>query len=209
MASRRGLTFLASAFRRRDQRALSDVDRERVDHRQAPVATLVHRRPITMPETASIRQAAQLMADKQRLTCCSRPRAARSWRSSPTRSPDPRPRRGAEPGVCGRRRGLLTGGHGSERGDAGRGDGAHARTRDPSHPGGGRGRWTDRRRDRRGSRDVQASATCPATRNTASSPPRPARSRPTTLLASGGIFARRCPCAARSGTSRRDRFPPS
>ena len=65
MSSRRGLTFLASAFRRRDQRALGDMDRERVDHRRAPVATLVHRRPLTMPATASIRQAAELMADER------------------------------------------------------------------------------------------------------------------------------------------------
>ena len=65
MASRRGLTFLASAFRRRDQRALSEVDRERVDDRQAPVATLVHRRPVTLPATVSIRQAAQRMADER------------------------------------------------------------------------------------------------------------------------------------------------
>ncbi len=65
MASRRGLMFLASAFRRRDQRALSDIDPEQVDHRQAPVARLVTRRPITMPATASIRQAAQVMADER------------------------------------------------------------------------------------------------------------------------------------------------
>jgi CBS domain-containing protein len=61
MASRRGLTFLASAFRRRDQRALSGVDRESVDERRAPVGTVARRRPISMPATASIREVAQVM----------------------------------------------------------------------------------------------------------------------------------------------------
>lgn len=65
MASRRGLTFLASAFRRRDMRALSGVDRERVDERLAPVGTLVRRRALSVPATASIREVAQLMAGER------------------------------------------------------------------------------------------------------------------------------------------------
>ncbi len=65
MASRRGLTFLASAFRRRDQRALRGVDRERIDERQVPVGSLVRRRPISLPAGVTIREAAERMAGER------------------------------------------------------------------------------------------------------------------------------------------------
>ena len=65
MSSRRGLIFLASAFRRRDVRALEHVARATVDDRRESVASLVRRRPLSLPATASIRQAAEMMANER------------------------------------------------------------------------------------------------------------------------------------------------
>ncbi|HET7929094.1 MAG TPA: DUF294 nucleotidyltransferase-like domain-containing protein, partial [Actinomycetota bacterium] len=65
MGSRRGLIFLASAFRRRDVRALEHVARDAVDVRSTPVAELVRRRPLSLPATASIREAAEMMANER------------------------------------------------------------------------------------------------------------------------------------------------
>jgi len=65
MSSRRGMVFLASAFRRRDVRALEHVGSEAVDERRSTVGALVRRRPLTLPAGASIRQAAEMMAHER------------------------------------------------------------------------------------------------------------------------------------------------
>ncbi|HEU5224253.1 MAG TPA: DUF294 nucleotidyltransferase-like domain-containing protein [Actinomycetota bacterium] len=65
MSSRRGMVFLASAFRRRDVRALEHVARTAVDDRREPVAALVRRRALSLPANASIRQAAEMMANER------------------------------------------------------------------------------------------------------------------------------------------------
>jgi CBS domain-containing protein len=65
MSSRRGMVFLASAFRRRDVRALEHVGSEAVDERRPTVGALVRRRPLTLPAGASIRQAAEMMAHER------------------------------------------------------------------------------------------------------------------------------------------------
>ena len=65
MSSRRGMVFLASAFRRRDVRALEHVARGTVDDSPEPVAALVRRRPLSLPANASIRQAAEIMATER------------------------------------------------------------------------------------------------------------------------------------------------
>jgi CBS domain-containing protein len=65
MSSRRGMVFLASAFRRRDVRALEHVAHNPVDDRRERVGTLVRRRPLSLPADASIRQAAELMANER------------------------------------------------------------------------------------------------------------------------------------------------
>jgi CBS domain-containing protein len=65
MSSRRGMVFLASAFRRRDVRALEHVARGAVDDEEEPVSALVRRRPLSLPADASIRRAAELMADER------------------------------------------------------------------------------------------------------------------------------------------------
>jgi CBS domain-containing protein len=65
MSSRRGMVFLASAFRRRDVRALEHVASESADERRATVGALVRRRALTLPVDASIRQAAEVMAQER------------------------------------------------------------------------------------------------------------------------------------------------
>ena len=65
MASRRGLTFLAAAFRRRDARALSGLDREATDPSRVRVGPLTRRPPLVVPATLSIRDAAELMANER------------------------------------------------------------------------------------------------------------------------------------------------
>ena len=65
MSSRRGMVFLASAFRRRDVRALEHVVRAAVDDEEEPVSALVRRRPLSLPADASIRQAAEMMANER------------------------------------------------------------------------------------------------------------------------------------------------
>src|SRR5262245_12399006 len=65
MSSRRGMVFLASAFRRRDVRALEHVGSEAADERRPTVGALVRRRPLTLPADASIRQAAEMMAQER------------------------------------------------------------------------------------------------------------------------------------------------
>jgi CBS domain-containing protein len=65
MSSRHGMVFLASAFRRRDVRALEHVARASVDQEEEPVSALVRRRPLSLPADASIRQAAEMMASER------------------------------------------------------------------------------------------------------------------------------------------------
>jgi CBS domain-containing protein len=65
MSSRRGMVFLASAFRRRDVRALEHVAHTPVDDRRERVGGLVRRRPLSLPAGASIRQAAEMMANER------------------------------------------------------------------------------------------------------------------------------------------------
>ena len=65
MSSRHGMVFLASAFRRRDVRALEHVAHSAVDEEEEPVSALVRRRPLSLPADASIRQAAEMMASER------------------------------------------------------------------------------------------------------------------------------------------------
>ena len=65
MSSRHGMVFLASAFRRRDVRALEHVARVTVDEEEEPVSALVRRRPLSLPADASVRQAAEIMASER------------------------------------------------------------------------------------------------------------------------------------------------
>src|SRR5262245_468684 len=65
MSSRRGMVFLASAFRRRDVRALEHVARAAVDEEEEAVSALVRRGPLSMPAETTIRQAAERMASER------------------------------------------------------------------------------------------------------------------------------------------------
>ena len=65
MSSRRGMVFLASAFRRRDVRRSKHVAHNPVDDRRERVGALVRRRPLSLPADASIRQAAEVMANER------------------------------------------------------------------------------------------------------------------------------------------------
>lgn len=61
LGTRRGLAFLSTSLRKREVRALDGIDPQTVDPWQTPVGSLVHRPPVSAPDTVSIREAAELM----------------------------------------------------------------------------------------------------------------------------------------------------
>ena len=67
MATRRGLSFLATGLRRREVSALRGLERETVDVGQVPVGSLVRRPPVMISVVATVREAAELMT-RQRVS---------------------------------------------------------------------------------------------------------------------------------------------
>jgi len=61
LATRRGLSFLATGLRRREVSALRGLEQESADPWRTRVGTLVRRPPVTAPITSSVREAAELM----------------------------------------------------------------------------------------------------------------------------------------------------
>lgn len=61
LATRRGLSFLATGLRRREVSALRGLERETVDPWQVPVGALLRRPPVTVSITSSVREAAERM----------------------------------------------------------------------------------------------------------------------------------------------------
>jgi CBS domain-containing protein len=61
LSTRRGLSFLATGLRRREDSALRGLERETADPWRTNVGTLVRRPPVTTPVSCSVREAAELM----------------------------------------------------------------------------------------------------------------------------------------------------